>query len=189
MGQKYAAFNNSGMITAFYDSVDSPVPSGVATIPITDSEWQTCLSQPGWTVENGSLVAPPTPTTAQLLAQAQSAQIALLQSAYQTAINAPVTFKNAAGVTSTYPSGNTRLINGMRARDMLAEVIAAGSSAWTLGKWLDTNNVAQTFTFADLQGLAAAMEAAITLDWSDLVTKIAEVNAATTVAEVQAITF
>jgi len=33
------------------------------------------------------------------------------------------------------------------------------------------------------------MEAAITLDWSDLVTKIAEVNAATTVAEVQAVTF
>jgi len=128
---------------------------------------------------------PPPPT----LAQAQAAQIALLQSAYQTAMNAPVTFTNAAGVTSTYPSGNTLLINGMKARDMLAEVIAAGSSAWTLGKWLDTNNVAQTFTFADLQGLAAAMEAAITIDWTDLVSKIAEVNAATTVAEVQAVTF
>jgi len=134
-----------------------------------------------WQVVNGSLV--------ESLTFAQSAQIALLQSAYQTAINTPVTFENAAGVTSTYPSGNTLLINGMRARDMLAEVIAAGSSAWTLGKWLDTNNVAQTFTFADLQGLAAAMEAAITIDWSDLVTKIAEVNAATTVADVQAITF
>jgi len=33
------------------------------------------------------------------------------------------------------------------------------------------------------------MEATITIDWTDLVSKIAEVNAATTVAEVQAITF
>ena len=123
------------------------------------------------------------------LQAAKTAQIALLKAGYQTAINAPVTFKNAAGVTSTYPSGNTVLINGMRAKDLLAEVIAAGEAAWTLGKWIDTNNVAQTFTFADLQGLAAAMEAAVTTDWTDLVAKIAQVNAATTVAEVQSITF
>ena len=43
-------------------------------------------------------------------------------------------------------------INGMKASDLLSQVIAAGSSAWTLGKWIDTNNVAQTFTFSDLQG-------------------------------------
>jgi len=151
---------------------------GPNEIECTEAQAQNPMA---YQVVNGSIV--------ESLAFAQSAQIALLQSAYQTAMNAPVTFTNAAGVTSTYPSGNTLLINGMRARDMLAEVIAAGSSAWTLGKWLDTNNVAQTFTFADLQGLAAAMEAAITIDWTDLVSKIAEVNAATTVAEVQAITF
>jgi len=151
---------------------------GPNEIECTEAQAQNPMA---YQVVNGSIV--------ESLTFAQSAQIALLQSAYQTAMNAPVTFKNTAGVTSTYPSGNTLLMNGMKARDMLAEVIAAGSSAWTLGKWLDTNNVAQTFTFADLQGLAAAMEAAITLDWTDLITKIAEVNAATTVAEVQAITF
>jgi len=191
MGQKTALYNTStGAIMGYYDSLDSPLPktlpSGSASVDITDSEWQAGLSSPyAPTVVSGVYTIPSGPT----LAQAQSAQIALLQSAYQTAINTPVTFTNAAGVTSTYPSGNTLLINGMRARDMLSEVISAGSSAWTLGKWLDTNNVAQTFTFADLQGLAAAMEAAITIDWTDLVSKIAEVNAATTVAEVQAVTF
>ena len=123
------------------------------------------------------------------LAQAKTAQIGILQSAYKTAINAPVTFTNAAGVTSTYPSGDTILITGQKAKSLLSEVISAGSSAWTLGKWLDINNVAQTFTFADLEGLAGAMEAAITLDYTDLVTKIAEVKAATTVAGVTAITF
>ena len=123
------------------------------------------------------------------LQAAKTAQIALLKAGYQTAINAPVTFKNAAGVTSTYPSGNTILITGDKAKSLLAETIAAGSAAWTLGKWLDTNDVAQTFTFSDLQGLAAAMEAAVTASYETLVSKIAQVNAATTVAEVQAVTW
>jgi len=182
----YLEPNSSG--TTFTGSgftPDGTIPTGA--IPCTQVQAQNPYAYaPDMSTNPPSVISAPSSI---LLAQAQSAQIALLQSAYQTAMNAPVTFTNAAGVTSTYPSGNTLLINGMRARDMLAEVIAAGSSAWTLGKWLDTNNVAQTFTFADLQGLAAAMEAAITLDWTDLVSKIAEVNAATTVAEVQAIKF
>lgn len=129
-----------------------------------------------------------------LLVQAQAAQIDTLKAAYVAAVNAPVTFKNAAGVTSTYPSGNTVLANGMTAQQMLSTILAAGSSAWTLGKWLDSNSVAQTFTFADLEGLAAAMEATGTASWSDLVTKIAEVQAITestpnAIAAVQAITW
>lgn len=137
-------------------------------------------------VPNGSGAYTEAPSSV-LLAQAQSAQISLLKAGYLTAINAPVTFKNAAGVTSTYPSGNTILITGDKAKSLLAETIAAGSAAWTLGKWLDTNDVAQTFIFADLQGLAAAMEAAVTASYETLVSKIAQVNAATTVADVQAI--
>ena len=168
--------NNNGIGLHVYPV--EPISYPPNELPCTEVQAQTPML---WQNVNGVLT--------ESLTFAKSTQISLLQSAYQTAINAPVTFTNAAGVTSTYPSGNTLLINGMKARDMLSEVISAGSSAWTLGKWLDTNNVAQTFTFADLQGLAAAMEAAITLDWSDLVTKIAEVNAATTVADVQAITF
>ena len=129
----------------------------------------------------GTWPIPPT------LAEAQATQIAHLQADYQSAINAPVSFTNAAGVTSTYPSGDTILITGQKAKSLLSEVISAGSSAWTLGKWLDTNNVAQSFTFADLQGLAGAMESTITLDYTELVSKIAEVQAANTVTEVKSI--
>ena len=189
MGQKQAAYTASGEIVAFYDTVDSPPPVGVSVIDITDAQWQTCLSQPGWTVVSGVLVAPPTPTAAQLLVNSKAAQIATLQASYQAAINAPVSFKNAAGVTSTYPAGDTVALNGATAMQNLQRALDAGSAAWTLGKWLDTNNVAQTFTYADLQGLAAAMAAAQTLDWQDLVAKVAEVNAATTVSAVQAVTF
>lgn len=126
---------------------------------------------------------------ASTLAGAQAAQISLLQSAYAAALSVPVGFKNAAGVTSTYPGGNTVAINGQTAMQNLEACIDAGATAWTLGKWLDTNNVAQTFTFADLQGLASAMAAVVQTDWTDLVAKVAEVQAATTVAEVVAITF
>ncbi len=128
-------------------------------------------------------------SAAQLLAQAQAAQIATLQASYKSAINAPVSFKNAAGITSTYPAGNSIALNGATAMQNLSNAITAGSAGWSLGKWLDTNDVAQTFTYADLQGLAAAMEAQETLDWQDLVAKVAEVQAATTIAAVQAIAF
>lgn len=189
MGQKLAAYNTSGEITGFYDTVDSPVPIGVTAIDITDAQWQECLSNPGYTVVSGVLTPPSTPSSAQLLAEAQAAQIALLQSSYKSAINAPVSFKNSAGVTSTYPAGNTVSLNGNTATQNLSNAITAGATAWTLGKWLDTNNVAQTFAYADLVSLAGAMEAVETLDWQDLIAKIAEVNAATTVSAVQAITF
>lgn len=166
--------NGSGIGSHTYVEQPSFYPSN--EIPCTEAQAKNSMA---YQVVNGQIV--------ERLSYAKTAQIALLQSAYQKAINAPVTFTNAAGVTSTYPSGDTILITGQKAKSLLAEVISAGSAAWTLGKWLDTNNVAQTFTFADLEGLAGAMEAALTVDWTDLVTKIAEVNAATTVSAVQAI--
>lgn len=48
-------------------------------------------------------------TSVLTLAQAQAAQIAALQGAYQSAISRPVTFKNAAGVSSTYAFGDTEI--------------------------------------------------------------------------------
>ena len=103
MGQKYASYNTSGEISGFYDSVDSPVPSGVPAIGITQEQWQACLSQPGWTVQNGELVAPPAPTAAQILAQAQSAQTFLVTKGYNAATDyVPVTING-----TTYQVDNT----------------------------------------------------------------------------------
>ena len=179
------SWTSSGQITGTGSTPDGTIPSGA--IPCTEAQAKTPsayivdISTTPHTVVD----AP----TSVLLAQAQATQKALLLSAYQSAVNAHVSFKNSAGVTSTYPSGDTILTNGMKAKDLLSNILSAGSSAWTLGKWLDTNNVAQTFTFADLQGLAGAMESAITLDWTDLIQKIDQVNNATSVSAVKAITF
>ncbi|HDR8929202.1 TPA: phage tail protein [Burkholderia vietnamiensis] len=40
MGQKFAAYDVQGSITGFYDSIDSPLPEGVAAKPITDDQWR-----------------------------------------------------------------------------------------------------------------------------------------------------
>jgi hypothetical protein len=189
MGQKSAAYDANGKITAFYDSVDSPVPNGVSAIDITDQEWQQALSTHGYTVANGALLPPPAPSAAQILAGAQQAQIALLQNAYAQAINAPVSFTNAAGVTRLYPAMNSLTPNGRTVRENMVDVLNAGAGAWALGRWWDVNNVPQVFTFADVQGLAAAFEAVQTIDMQDLIGKIDAVMAATTVAAVQAVSF
>lgn len=73
MGQKFAAHDAQGKITAFYDSIDSPPPAEVVTVKITDAQWQAAISTPGYTVVAGELTPPPAPTAAQLLAQAQAA--------------------------------------------------------------------------------------------------------------------
>ncbi|KVO28058.1 phage tail assembly chaperone [Burkholderia ubonensis] len=43
MGQKRAAFDVTGNIVAFYDTVDSPTPSGVNVVDITDDEWRALI--------------------------------------------------------------------------------------------------------------------------------------------------
>lgn len=165
----------------FIDTITSKVWSFEADVVITDTNGvYSFTAAHGAPLTNSPITlipyAIPAPTTVELLITAQSTQKSLLQTAYKAAVNAPVNFTNAAGIASTYPSVSMNLNNA----------IVAGSSAWKLGKWLDVNNVAQTFTYADLQGLAAAME---TLSWEDLVTKFAEVDAATTVTEVQSVVF
>ncbi|KWD09751.1 phage tail protein [Burkholderia ubonensis] len=46
MGQKYAAYDAQGNITAFYDSADSPAPSGANVVGISDDEWRALIDGP-----------------------------------------------------------------------------------------------------------------------------------------------
>ena len=82
MGQKYASYNSSGAVIAYYDSLDSPPPATATVIEITDTEWQAALASPyPVTVANGALVIPTGPT----LAQAQATQSALIKQGFNTA--------------------------------------------------------------------------------------------------------
>lgn len=131
MGQKFAAYNAQGAIIGFYDSVDSPVPAGVTSvIAITQAQWLVCInSQPPFTVANGALVAPLPPTAAELLAAAQSSQLAALSSACAAAIVAGFT-SSALGVPYTYPSKATDQAN--LSASVIAALLAAGQAyPWT----------------------------------------------------------
>lgn len=44
MGQKQAAFDETGALLAFYDTVDSPPPDGVQAVEISDDQWAALLA-------------------------------------------------------------------------------------------------------------------------------------------------
>lgn len=152
-----------------------------------DGEALTLLSWPDGLVEltEAQVIDARAPS----LTEVKSLQVAILQAAYQASINQPIAFTNAAGVATTYPAGNTVSLNGSTAVQNLSHVLLPGSAAWTMGLWIDADGVAQTFTFADLGGLAAAMEAVQVYDWQDLIAKIGEVQSCTTVEAVQSVMF
>lgn len=182
MGQKYASFDAQGAITAFYDSVDSPVPHGAAVIEITDDEWQRCLATPGYAVTNGALSAP---SAAFLLTQAQSSQVDVLAQAYAAAIAQPVSYTTKAGVAKTYqadPGSVSNLQNTLLG-------LQAAQATPTGFYWVAADNTQVPFTYADLQALAAAMLAQGWAAFQKLQTLKAQVAAATTVTAVQAVTW
>ncbi|NGM75674.1 phage tail assembly chaperone [Burkholderia multivorans] len=46
MGKKYAAFDDRGYVTAFYDSADSPPPADAKVVGISDDEWRAAIAAP-----------------------------------------------------------------------------------------------------------------------------------------------
>lgn len=121
--------------------------------------------------------------TGPTLEEAQFAQVAILNSAYQTAITAPVQFTTAAGVTAVFPQTDS-------AKAYLNQILVTNqtSKTWSLNLWLDvTGKPVSPFTYTDLQNLASAMEAIETPDFTKLLTLIAQVQAETTVEGVQAV--
>ncbi len=127
----------------------------------------------------------PAPTPAQLLSEAQTAQIASLQAAFNTAMVAPVTVTLASGTSYSFATDTQSLKN-------LNESISANISnaTWTPNFWYTASgSVATPVTYADLHAIAEGVQSFQVPDIQNLHTKIGEVLAATTVSAVQAITF
>lgn len=179
MGQKLAAHDSQGIITAFYDSKDSPPPDGAQVIEITKEEWLAAISTSGYMVLNGALVAP---TDASLLAQARSAQCAAMDVQYAAAIAQDISFTTAAGVMKTYQAD---AVSRSNARDMIAAYTTGGVP--TGFYWLAKDNTPVPFTLGDLQGLAKAMGDQGWAAFQRLQDRKASIRAASTVSAVQAI--
>jgi hypothetical protein len=119
------------------------------------------------------------------LASAQTAQIAQMYEDYANAIAQPVAYTSKAGVAKTYQSDPTSIGN---VNDMLS---AYGAEAATPSGfyWVAADNTQVPFTYADLQGLAAAMGAQGWAAFQNLQAKKSAIKGATTVSAVQAVTW
>ena len=132
MGQKYASYNASGAVIAYYDSVDSPPPSTATTIAITNSQWQAAIASPyPVTVADGALVIPTGPT----LAFAQAAQSALIKQGFANAVAAiPFTIN---GISYTLDAAQSKQAAYM------AIVVAANNAMNHPVLWAASTPVAQ----------------------------------------------
>lgn len=187
MGQKIAAYNaDTGQITAFYDSVDSPVPDNIQTmtLDITDEQYKMLQANPGYTIQNGALTPPSESMT---LAQAQAAQLAAISAACQAAILKGFV-SSALGTPHTYPMDMTSQSN------LQAAVIRCGLSnppppatidfmcADVNGVWARRPHTPQQIVAAALDGMNYVQAMLAKNDQY-----AAQINAATTVANVQAV--
>ena len=105
------------------------------------------------------------------LPQAQKAQIAVLTAAYEAAIIAPISFTTAAGTTAIFSQD-------AKAKSNLTNAITGSMATgiWAPNLWLTSTGTPITpFTHADLEGLAAAMEAVDAPDYVKLLGLIADI--------------
>jgi predicted NAD/FAD-dependent oxidoreductase len=190
MGQKQAAYDGSGKIIAFYDVVESPAPAGVTTINITDEQWLNCIQNHAKIlVQNGALVDAPAPTAAVLLAEAQTEKQGELSAACQAAIVSGFQ-SSALGSVHAYPSA---LIDQQNlASSVLASIMPGLATDWTAPIWCADSTgswLFQPHTAAQAQQVGADSTAAIQALRTKNATLQAEVQAATTAAAVQAVTW
>lgn len=119
------------------------------------------------------------------LEEAKSDQIGVLYAAYQAAISQPVSFKTEGRVSKTFQAdpGSQDVLTKAAQGYSLAGSVPAGFF------WVAADNTRVPFTLDDLKGLYAAMLAQGWTAFQHLQGQKAAVNAATTVAQVKAVTW
>lgn len=132
-------------------------------------------AQIGGTWDGAKFGPPVIPLTA-----AQSAQIAMLYGAYLTACSANAPYMNT---TFQADDRSVQLLNGAVTSYTLAGAVPVGFY------WRDANNVDVPMTLAQLQGLGQAVSAQVWAAFQKMQALKAQVLAAASVAEVEAITW
>lgn len=177
---KYAHFNaaaNPAPVIAWFDTDSGEwpnLPGSDYLLELTDAQW--AQRGAGWQVFNRQLV----PVPGVSLSQAQAAQLALIDAAYETAMQIPVAYM---GTTFQADAGSQDVLN-----KTLTALTPTGSTPSGF-YWMDTGNVQQPMTLAQLHGLAGVMLAQGWSAFQHRQTQKAAIRAATTVAAVQSITW
>ena len=176
------AWTTTGQITGTGSTPDGTIPKGA--IVCTESQAKNASQ---YVVDTST--TPPTvvnaPSTV-LLAQAQSRQIALLQSAFQQAEQAPVSLTLASGVTTSFgmaPHDWTKIVG------LYSKYVAKGDALPSNYPLPDINMVLRTVTKTDIDNLFEAGKSQIDNAVSKLASLLESVNTATTVEAVKSITW
>ncbi len=142
-------------------------------LPLPDPAWTPVSDDQAAAIQNPPLT----------LAQAQAAQIAVLEAAYAEAITEPVTFTTAGGVKKAFQADDDSQIVLIKAQQGYSIVGAVPDGFY----WIASDNTQVPFTLADLKGLYAAMLAQGWSAFQRLQTQKAAVRAAKTIAAVNAV--
>ena len=176
------AWTPTGIITGTGFTPDGTLPQGAI---VCTKEQAKNASQ--YVVDTSTI--PPTVVNAPsaiLLAQAQSAQIALLQSAFEQAEQAPISLTLASGIITSFgmtPPDWTKIVG------LYSKYVAKGIALPSGYQIPDTNGTLQAVTVTDIENLFNAGETQMTGAITKLASLVAQVQAATTVADVQAVTW
>ena len=174
------AWTTTGQITGTGVTPDGTIPKGAV---VCTEEQAKNTSQ--YAVDTST--TPPTVVNAPsavLLAQAQARQIALLQSAFQKAEQAPVSITLASGVTTSFgmsPHDWTKIVG------LYSKYVVKGDPVPSGYPLPDVNMILHFVTKADIDNLFEAGKTQIDNAVSKLASLIEAVNTATTVSAVQAI--
>ncbi len=182
--QYYAQYDLQGNIIGFYvDDIHDNIPDN--TIKITEHQWQDCLQNPGkWVVANGSLQLAPEPDPVLVIRQAKDARSAFLNNQYQEILSSPVTFINENSVSALYDSSVLSV-------NKIENVISQGEP-YAQNLWNDSGlNIISPFSFDDLNYLLEAINNKINSNpvYADLLDKLRLVENATTIQEINSISF
>lgn len=122
-------------------------------------------------------------TVASDLSKAKVNQINSLKESYNTAIQQPVSYTSAGGVTKIFQADSGSVYNLQNVLLGLSGLGVVPSGFY----WVSQDDTHVPFTYADLQGLAEAMFTQGLMAFQHLQTQKNAVNAATTVSSVQSI--
>ena len=165
--------NGNGIGSHAYVEQPSSYPSN--EIPCTEAQAKTPMA---YQVVNGQIV--------ESLAYAKTSQIALLQSAFQKAEQAPVSVTLASGVTTSFgmtPHDWTKIVG------LYSKYVVKGDPIPSNYPLPDVNMVLRTVTKTDIDNLFEAGKSQIDNAVSKLASLLESVNMATTVEAVKSITW
>lgn len=174
------SWTSTGIITGTGSTPDGTIPTGA--IVCTQEQAQN-TSQ--YVVDTSTTPPSVTPApTSVLVKKAQSSQIATLRAACATAEQAPITLTLSSGTSATFgmtPHDWTKIVG------LYSKYVAKGAALPSGYAIPDVNGVMQTITVTDIENLMNAGEAQINGALTKLSGLVAQVEAATTVSDVQAI--